>query len=118
VSQSLFLVSNKVKIGVVRNPFERAVTEYQNSLDYIGFDNWLASNHMQLQKEMYKDMNVLIRLEDWKHELEELELPVEDTSVLENLFVAPMWKNWYTLKTRTSVADLYKEDILTFGYSL
>lgn len=118
MSQSLYLVSNKTKIGVIRNPYERAVTEYQNSLNYIGFDEWLQANPMQLQKEMYKDMDVLIRLEDWKHELEELELPVKDTSILDKLFIAPMWNNWYTLKTRTSVADLYKEDILTFGYSL
>ena len=118
MSQSLYLVSNKVKIGVVRTPYERAVTEYQNSLNYIGFDKWLIENPMQSQREMYKDMDVLIRLEDWKHELEELELPVEDTSILENLFIAPMWDNWYTLRTSTSVADLYQEDILTFGYSL
>lgn len=118
MSQNLFLESAKVKIGVIRNPFERAVTEYQNSINYIGFDIWLNSNVMRSQKEIYKDCNILIRLEDWKHELEELELPVEDTSVLENLFVAPMWKQWYTLKSRTSVADLYKEDIITFGYTL
>jgi hypothetical protein len=73
---------------------------------------------MTSQKEMYKDSDILIRLEDWKHELQEHELVVEDTSILDNLFVAPMWKQWYTLKSRTSVADLYKEDIITFGYTL
>ena len=72
MSQSLYLVSNKTKIGVIRNTYERAVTEYQNSLNYIGFDEWLQANPMQSQKEMYKDMDVLIRLEDWEHELEEL----------------------------------------------
>ena len=50
MSQSLYLVSNKTKIGVIRNPYERAVTEYQNSLNYIGFDEWLQANPMQSQK--------------------------------------------------------------------
>ena len=52
MSQSLYLVSNKTKIGVIRNPYERAVTEYQNSLNYIGFDEWLQANPMQSQKEV------------------------------------------------------------------
>jgi hypothetical protein len=108
----------KCKIGVIRNSFERVVIEYQNSLNYVGFDVWLNANVMQSQKEIYKDCNILIRLEDWKHELEELDLHPKDTSVLENLFVAPMWKQWYTLRTRSSVATLYKDDIITFGYTL
>jgi|TARA_B110000305_G_scaffold238642_1_gene304524 hypothetical protein len=73
---------------------------------------------MTSQKEMYKDSDILIRLEDWKHELQEHELVVEDTSILDNLFVAPMWEQWYTLKSKSSVALMYREDITTFGYSI
>ena len=29
-------------IGVVRNPYERVVTEYFYSFNYIGFDKWVT----------------------------------------------------------------------------
>tara|TARA_B110000211_G_C13781172_1_gene421980 strand:+ start:296 stop:652 length:357 start_codon:yes stop_codon:yes gene_type:complete len=118
MNQSLFLVSDKISIGVIRNPYERVITEYHNSINYIGLDKWLNENKMPLQKAMYKDCDILIRLEDWEHELEEQNLVVKDTSILDNLFVAPMWEQWYTLSTQSSVALVYKEDITTFGYSI
>ena len=37
---SLILKDKKKTIGVVRNPYERAVTEYFYAFNYIGFDKW------------------------------------------------------------------------------
>ena len=40
MSQPLLLNCDNHSIGVVRIPFERVVTEYYYSFNYIGFDKW------------------------------------------------------------------------------
>ena len=41
MNQVLILEVGSTKIGVVRNPYERAVFHYMHGLNWIGFDNWI-----------------------------------------------------------------------------
>ena len=43
--------------------------------------------------------------------------PTEIKSILEGVKEIDGWRNWYTLHTRTTIGVLYKEDIITYGYS-
>ena len=115
---SLYLESDKGKIGVVRNPYERLVSAYYQSLDYIGLDKWIEEQQIPTQYSLYKDCPYLIRFEDWKRELKDLEVGVVDTSLLEGEYAIPMWDRWYTIKTITLVTELYTDDITTYGYRI
>ena len=113
-----FIVKCKTKtIGVIRNPYERAVSEYYASLNYIGFDKWIYEFTPEQQTDLYKDCDYIIRYESWKQDLKDLDLHPKDTSILESLKVNEDWRNWYTLRTRTIIAELYLKDITTYGYS-
>ena len=66
---------------------------------------------------MYKDCQHLIRFEAWEKELKFHNLHPKDTSILEDEEVTMMWDNWYTLKTKAHVYELYRTDIKKYGYS-
>ena len=53
MSQPLLLNCDNHSIGVVRNPFERVVTEYFYSFNYIGFDKWATEFTPTPQVELY-----------------------------------------------------------------
>ena len=113
----LILKTNNKTIGVVRNPFHKAIADYYASLNYIGFDRWIHESMPPQQVSLYKDCDYIIRYESWKQDLKELKLHPKDTSILESLKVNQDWRNWYTLRTRTMIAELYHNDIVTYGYS-
>ena len=113
----LILKDNKNKIGVVRNPYERVVTEYFYSFNYIGFDKWLTQFTPAPQVELYKNCDIIINFDDWQKELQELNLQPKDTSILDDVKEIDGWRNWYTLHSRSTIGVLYKEDIITYCYS-
>ena len=113
----LILKTNNKTIGVVRNPFHKAIADYYASLNYIGFDRWIHESMPPQQVSLYKDCDYIIRYESWKHDLKYLDLHPKDTSILESLKVNEDWRTWYTLRTRTIIAELYLKDITTYGYS-
>ena len=45
MNQSLYLESDNKLIGVIRNPYERAVSLYKLSYYWIGFDKWLLEEN-------------------------------------------------------------------------
>jgi len=113
----LILKDNKNKIGVVRNPYERVVTEYFYSFNYIGFDKWLTEFTPAPQVELYKNCDIIINFNDWQKELQELNLQPKDTSILDDIKIITDWQRWYTIKSKNYVAVLYKDDITTYGYT-
>ena len=113
----LILKTNNKTIGVVRNPFHKAIADYYASLNYIGFDRWIHESMPPQQVSLYKDCDYIIRYESWKQDLKDLDLHPKDTSILESLKVNEDWRNWYTLRTRTMIAELYHNEIVTYGYS-
>ena len=113
----LILKTNNKTIGVVRNPYHKAIADYYASLNYIGFDKWIHESMPPQQVSLYKNCDYIIRYESWKQDLEELKLHPKDTSILDDVKEIDGWRNWYTLHTRTTIGVLYKEDIITYGYS-
>ena len=104
-------------IGVIRNPYERAVSEYFVSLNYIGFDKWIYDFTPEQQTDLYKDCDYIIRYESWEQDLKDLNLHPKDTSILDDVKEIDGWRNWYTLHSRSTIGVLYKEDIITYGDS-
>ena len=45
----LILKTDNKTIGVVRNPFEKAVSDYYASLNYIGFEKWITKQTPEYQ---------------------------------------------------------------------
>lgn len=115
---SLCLECDKGTVGIIRNPYERLITGYMQSLNYIGFDAWIHESKIPTQVSLYKDCDYLIRFEDWKNELDKLDLGEVDVSVLDGQKVYAHWKSWYTIRTITHVTEQYQEDITRFGYTL
>lgn len=114
---SLILKCDNETIGVVRNPYERIVSLYIQSLDYIGMDAWVDKSTPELQTVLYKDCDHIVRFEAWKEELIFSNLHPKDTSILQDETVQPMWERWYTLRSRQHIYELYREDIKVYGYS-
>ena len=114
---SLKLKYKNNSIGVIRNPYERVVTEYFYSFNYIGFDKWITDFTPTPQVELYKDCDFIINFSDWQQELKEFDLHPKDTSILEDVKIVTDWQRWYTMKSKTYIAVLYKDDIVTYGYS-
>ena len=69
MNQVLILEVGSTKIGVVRNPYERAVFHYMHGLNWIGFDNWIQENNLVGQVQSYKKCTELIAFDDWENEL-------------------------------------------------
>ena len=82
MNQSLLLHYDNKTIGVVRNPYERVVNLYMESLDYIGLDNWIAKYPPEKQVVLYKNCDHLVRFEAWEDELKFAKLHPKDTSIL------------------------------------
>jgi len=117
VSPPLLLNCDNHSIGVIRNPFERVVTEYFYSFNYIGFDKWVTKFTPIPQVELFKDCDYIVNYSDWQQELKEFDLHPKDTSILDDVKIVEDWKRWYTIKSKTHIAILYKDDITTYGYS-
>jgi len=117
MSQSLILTYEGEDIAVVRDTYERAVYEYMQSYDFIGFDNWLLEGNLLSQKELYKDCTHFIDFKDWENELDMLNLHPKDTSIMAGQKSISDYKNWYTMKSITLMYQLYHEEIDHFGYS-
>jgi hypothetical protein len=113
----LILKYEEQSIGIVRNPYERLVSMYFGSLNYIGFDKWIEQNKPEKQVILFKDCDILVRFEAWEEELKFHNLHPKDTSILDDEQITPMWDRWYTIKSKTLVYGLYYEDIETYGYS-
>ena len=65
MNQVLILEIGSTKIGVIRNPYERAVFHYMHGLNWIGFDKWIQENNLVSQVEAYKHCIELIAFDDW-----------------------------------------------------
>ena len=113
----LILKTNNKTIGVVRNPYHKAIADYYASLNYIGFDKWIHKSMPPQQVSLYKNCDYIIRYESWKQDLEELKLHPKDTSILDDVKIITDWQRWYTIKSKNYVAVLYKDDITTYGYT-
>ena len=117
MSLPLLLDCDNHSVGVVRNPFERVVTEYFYSFNYIGFDKWVTKFTPIPQVELFKDCDYIVNYSDWQQELKEFDLHPKDTSILDDVKIVEDWRRWYTIKSKTHIAILYKDDITTYGYS-
>lgn len=116
MNQELILQSGNETIGVIRNSYERAVFHYLHGLNWIGFDKWLGEKFLTNQVDLYKECTQLIIFDDWENELKNLGLVVKDTSIMNGQKTITDWKSWYTLKSRMVIAELYKDEITSYGF--
>lgn len=117
MKQSIILTSNKGKtVGVISNTFERAVYHYLHDLDYIGFDNWLVKDRLNNQMELYKDCDHIIELRHWHEDLHQKQIWIDDLSVLESRRFVTDYKRWYTIKSINLVSEMFREELLHYGY--
>ena len=81
--QSIYIEIDSKKVAVVRNPYERVITLYRESWDWIGLSDWVQKNEITPQSELYKDCEYIICLESWKEDLDALGLePTEKEAEL------------------------------------
>tara|TARA_B100001123_G_C15105789_1_gene945417 strand:+ start:585 stop:941 length:357 start_codon:yes stop_codon:yes gene_type:complete len=117
MNQSLFLEYDNGTIGVVRNPYERLVSLYRDSWDYIGFDKWIDKSNLKSQVELYSDCANIITLEHWEQDLIALDIEPKNSSILMEQTISADYKRWYTNKSLLIVARLIKPDLDTYGYT-
>jgi hypothetical protein len=115
--QSTYIEIDSKKVAVVRNPYERVITLYRESWDWIGLSDWLEKNEIIAQSELYKDCEYIISLESWKEDLDALGLEPEEKEV-ELLYkkYSTDYRTWYGRPLKTTVTPLVQSDLDTYGY--
>ena len=86
------------------------------ALDVMSGDNGPRPAILGAIKSLKKIPDLKVDLIGNEKDIESL-LETKDTSILESTKVVYDWQSWYTLRTRTMIAQLYHNDIITYGYT-
>ena len=115
--QSIYIEIDSKKVAVVRNPYERVITLYRESWDWIGLSDWVQKNEITPQSELYKDCEYIICLESWKEDLDALGLePKEKEAELLFKKYSTDYRRWYGRPLKTTITPLVQSDLDTYGY--
>lgn len=111
------LTDSDKNIGIVRNPFERVISLYKASWGYSTLAQWLDSNEITPQCELYKDCDAVITLESWKTDSEALGItPDKDIlTKLESMYSSD-YKRWYGEELKKRIEAIAQSDLDTYGY--
>ena len=118
MKQTILIELSNKQIGIVRNPYERIITLYRDSWNWIGLEKWLSKAHIQPQCTLYKDYDGIVRLEEWRSDFADLGLQVPDKKYMKYLHkkYSTDYTRWYGTNLKDMVAPLVKPDLDTYGY--
>ena len=118
MNQTILIELSDKQIGIVRNPYERIITLYRESWDWIGLENWLSRTNIQPQCTLYTDCDSIVRLENWESDCLDLDFTIPDENALKMLDkkYSTDYKRWYGTNLKDIVSDIVKPDLDTYGY--
>lgn len=116
MKQSTYIQVDDKKIAVVRNPYERIVTLYRESWDWVGLETWLQRQHIQSQTELYTN-ELCITLEHWESDCKDLDISPDKKSMeLLTKKYSMDYKRWYGTRLLDIATPIVERDLVTFGY--
>lgn len=117
MKQSICIEVDDCTIGVVRNPYERVITLYRESWDWIGLEDWVRRTNIQLQSDVYKDCHAVVCLETWEADFKALGI-TPDKKSMELLYkkYSTDYKRWYGTNLLNIISPIVQQDLDTYGY--
>ena len=117
MNQTILLDISDKQIGIVRNPYERIITLYRDSWDWIGLEKWLQKSIIEPQCELYKDCDAVVTLESWKDDFKSLGITPDKNSI-ELLYkhYSEDYRRWYGQNLKDIVRPIVLLDLSTYGY--
>jgi len=108
---------DKYKIGLVRNPYERLVTEYKDSWNYCGFEQWIRESDIQPQSVVLQDCDAVVSVESWETDFAALGL-TPDKDILDKLMLkySTDYRRWYGTACLDAASSIVQSDLDTYGY--
>tara|TARA_B100001778_G_scaffold297379_1_gene270833 strand:+ start:7289 stop:7648 length:360 start_codon:yes stop_codon:yes gene_type:complete len=117
VNQTFCIDINDAKIAVVRNPYERIISLYRGSWNWIGILDWVQKYQLKPQCELYKDYDYVICLESWEDDCNVLGItPDKNSMEMLKKKYSEDYRRWYGRTLLKIVAPLVKPDLDTYGY--
>tara|TARA_Y100000361_G_scaffold145824_1_gene155524 strand:- start:219 stop:581 length:363 start_codon:yes stop_codon:yes gene_type:complete len=118
VKQTILIEVSDLKIGIIRNPYERVISLYRASWNWIGIEDWIKKSNLKPQCELYDTYDGVVRLEEWKQDFADLGLQVPDKKYMKYLHkkYSTDYTRWYGTNLKDMVAPLVKPDLDTYGY--
>ena len=118
MKQTIYVELSDYKISIIRNPYERIITLYRGSWNWIGLEDWIRKTNIKPQCELYENCDGIVRLEDWECDFTDLDLQVPDEKYMETLYkkYSTDYTRWYGRNLKDMVAPLVKPDLDTYGY--
>lgn len=117
MNQTSLIEIDNYKIGIIRNPYERIITEYKGSWDWIGLENWLKKEALQPQCELFRDCDTVVCLENWEVDFRMLDLTPDENSMNKlSKNYSEDYRRWYSEEMKSLVDQIVRPDLDTYGY--
>ena len=116
MKQSSYIQVGDKKVAIVRNPYERIITLYRESWNWVGLEIWLEKERIESQTELYND-ELSITLEHWESDCKDLDIsPDKKRMELLTKKYSTDYKRWYGRRLMKIVTPIVEQDLMTFGY--
>ena len=105
------------KIGIIRNPYERIITSYKESWDWIGLADWIEKVGLGPQCELLSECDAIVCLEDWEIDFDALDLSPNKNSMNKlSKNYSQDYRRWYSQDMKDLVHQIVLPDLHTYGY--
>ena len=117
MNESFWIEIDTLKVGILRNPYERVIHLYKESWDWIGLEKWLEKVALQPQCELFRDCDAVVCLENWEADFRMLDLtPSENSMNKLSKNYSEDYRRWYSEEMKSLVDQIVRPDLDTYGY--
>ena len=117
MNESFWIEIDTLKVGILRNPYERVIHLYKESWDWIGLEKWIEKTTITSQLELSKECDVVVCLESWEDDFKSLGItPDKNSMEMLKKKYSEDYRRWYGRTLLKIVAPLVKPDLDTYGY--
>jgi len=117
VNESFWVEIDTLKVGILRNPYERVIHLYKESWDWVGLEEWIEKTTITSQLELSKECDVVVCLESWEDDFKSLGITPDKNSMNKLCkHYSEDYRRWYGQNLKTLVRPIVVQDLTTFGY--
>ena len=117
MNESFWIEIDTLKVGILRNPYERVIHLYKESWDWIGLEKWIEKTTITSQLELSKECDVVVCLESWEDDFKSLGITPDKNSMNKLCkHYSEDYRRWYGQNLKTLVRPIVLPDLETYGY--
>ena len=117
MNESFWIEIDTLKVGILRNPYERVIHLYKESWDWIGLEKWIEKTTITSQLELSKECDVVVCLESWEDDFKSLGITPDKNSMNKLCkHYSEDYRRWYSEEMKSLVDQIVRPDLDTYGY--